>query len=316
MSTVGDPGGPARWPRTSGQPAVSSTDASRPAAATRSRAWPAAPGMPWPVALTLGTRTQPARRSTNDARLASTWANTSSSRGPAGRAARPAWPAQLAQARAGRGLPGCRDWTAGCATAESQEGAGAGPQARLGPLPLVPAGARGEVLPGDPRPRRPLARCLLRRPPADPWTRDRGGRGDRPGGDGDADAVGRPPLPGPGRPRRRAAAGPAGPGARAQRRRPPGLGGAAVHPDRAGLRPDPHRGPERTEHDPLRQGHGRATRPQRAAEGGAEPGDPRLRVGHVRRPAGAQGSRTVGESGPRVHELALLGVRDRRQEGA
>src|ERR671910_663588 len=262
MSTVGDSGGPGRWPRTSGQPAVSATVASRPAAATRSRAWPAAPGMPWPVALTLGTRTQPARRSTNDARLASTWANTSSSRGPAGRAARPAWPAQLAQARAGRGLPGCRDWTAGCATAESQEGAGAGPQARLGPLPLVPAGARGEVLPGDPRPRRPLARCLLRRPPADPWTRDRGGRGDRPGGDGDADAVGRPPLPGPGRLRRRAA------------------------------------------------------RPQRAAEGGAEPGDPRLRVGHVRRPAGAQGSRTVGESGPRVHELALLGVRDRRQEGA
>src|SRR5829696_6718205 len=120
--------------------------------------------------------------------------------------------AQLAQARAGRGLRGRRDWTAGRATAEPQVGAGAGPQARLGPLPLVPAGARGEVLPGDPRPRRPLARCLLRRPPADPWTRDRGGRGDRPGGDGDADAVGRPPLPGPGRLRRRAAAGPARPG--------------------------------------------------------------------------------------------------------
>src|SRR5512132_3946294 len=139
----------------------------------------------------------------------------------AGRAARPAWPAQLAQARAGRGLPGRRDWTTGRATAEPQVGAGAGPQARLGPLPLVPAGARGQVPPGDPRPRRPLARCLLRRPLVDPWTRDRGGRGDRPGGDGDADAVGRPPLPGPGRPR------------------------------------------------------GRAARPQRPAEGGAEPGDPR-----------------------------------------
>src|SRR4029453_14621689 len=60
-----------------------------------------------------------------------------------GPAARPAWPAQLAQARAGRGLPGRRNWTGGRATAEPEVGAGAGPQARLGPLLLVPAGARG-----------------------------------------------------------------------------------------------------------------------------------------------------------------------------
>ena len=50
---------------------------------------------------------------------------------------------------------------------------------------------RGEVLPGDPRRRRPLAHCVLRRSRAHRWSRAMGDRGDGPGGDCYGGAVGR-----------------------------------------------------------------------------------------------------------------------------
>ena len=72
----------AAWVRT---PSVSATGQGMPSAAGHARDLvAAAEGIPWPVALTLGVRTQAARRSTNASRLASTWANTSSSRSGAG----------------------------------------------------------------------------------------------------------------------------------------------------------------------------------------------------------------------------------------
>ena len=59
-----------------------------------------------------------------------------------------------------------------------------------------------------------------------------------------------------------------------------------------------------------------AARPQRPPESRPEPGHPGQRVGPAGGAAGAQGSRPGREDQPRVHESALLGVRDRGSAGA
>ena len=82
-----------------------------------------------------------------------------------------------------------------------------------------------------------------------------------------------------------------------------------VHGHRAAVRHDPGRRPEDHEHDPVRERHAGRSRPERPAEGRAEPGHPAVRVGAAGAPAGGQGARPGGEDQTRVHEPAVLGVR-------
>ena len=151
---------------------------------------------------------------------------------PEERSAAPS-PTGMAQARCERGVPGRRGRPRGRAAAEPPLGRGAGPQARLGQVPLVPPDTGREVLPHHPGSRRPLA-CRLRGGPAHhphAWQR-RGGRG-RPGREGLGGAVDRgaaqDPRAAPDRTAQAAAAGaPQG---------PPAQGVAPPRADQARRRP-------------------------------------------------------------------------------
>jgi hypothetical protein len=89
----------------------------------------------------------------------------------------------------------------------------------------------------------------------------------------------------------------------------PGLGREGVHRHRAAVRPDPGRGPDDQEHDPVRDRDPGEPGPQRPAESWAEPGHPGLRVGIAGAPAGGEGPGPGGEDQTALHEPAVLGVR-------
>ena len=218
---------------------------------------------------------------------------------------------------------------------QSPLGRGAGPQARLGQVPLVAPSPRRQVLPRGARSRWPLAHRVC----GDPTSHSRAGdgRGCRR------------------RPRRSRLGSPVDRGVRSMSRAcaPTSDGASSDWSARKGrqrkgsnrrartrlaiarlkgretarrrdstekvstdsgppIRPDPHRGPGCAGHDEKRQGHRRPTRLQRPAEGRAEPRHPCQRVGGPPEPAGGQGPRPGGKDLSRVHEPALLGVRARR----
>src|SRR6266702_3604207 len=181
------------------------------------------------------------------------------------RPAEPGWATVVAQGGPERGVPRRRATGAEMGRAPPVQGRrpGAGPAGRVGAVPLVPLGTTGrQVLPGDPGPRRALARRLRRDSRSGPGTGQRPGRGDRPG--------------------HRRAEGPPG-------RPPQGLGREDQHRPGAPVRPDQGRGFGRQGHDPLGQGNRRDAWTERPAEGRAEPRHPRLGLGSAGTTPGRQG---------------------------